>query len=66
MNSPQDVWAPRADGARVVLADLMNAQARDVRSSYSDREAMLYALSIGWGVTCTTRKSFPSSSNMVA
>lgn len=47
--SADALWQPRAAGHRVTLDSLMALQAQDHRSAYTDRDAMLYALSIGMG-----------------
>jgi acyl dehydratase len=46
---PSSIWTPRAEGEKVSLAALMALSVRDVAGAYSDRDAMLYALSVGLG-----------------
>lgn len=46
---PSTVWRPRAEGAKADLGTLMGRTVAGAPSSYGDREAMLYALSVGFG-----------------
>lgn len=46
---PSTVWQPRGEGTKPDLGTLMGLRIDGVPSSYGDREAMLYALSVGFG-----------------
>lgn len=53
------LWKPRAEGEKASLDALMNMRIRDVASSYTDREAMLYALTVGLGRDPANSKELP-------
>lgn len=49
MSASASIWTPRAAADRPSLASVMVQKVGDVPSRYSDRDAMLYALSVGMG-----------------
>ncbi|MDB5859751.1 MAG: 3-alpha,7-alpha, 12-alpha-trihydroxy-5-beta-cholest-24-enoyl-CoAhydratase [Ramlibacter sp.] len=53
------LWKPRAEGEKVSLDALMGLRIQDVAGSYTDREAMLYALTVGLGRDPSNAKELP-------
>lgn len=47
MKEAPSLWKPRAEGEKVSLEALMGLRVQDVPGAYTDRDAMLYALSVG-------------------
>ncbi len=49
MAEAASIWKPRPEGERASLATLMAMQVHGVAGGYTDRDAMLYALTVGMG-----------------
>ncbi len=59
MSNTTTVWTPRASGQSANLATVMNARVAGFRSHYTERDAMLYALSVGFGRSLDKERELP-------